>query len=263
MGDRPMRLWIVALSLLAVLTTASAVQAAERRVALVVGNAAYKHLAPLSNPPVDVRAMAGFLKILGFEVIEGTNLSRDAMTEKLVEFGKIVKDADLAVFYYSGRDVAVNGAGYLLPIDADIKSEMDVKLGAAINIALTLEQTMSPAKIKLIFLDTDRINPFTRGNLSPADGIADTSGSFEPDTLIASADTAGHVVQDDEKGAHSPFTRALIANIAAPGVEIEQAMTRVRAQVVQETNGAQLPSERSYLLGAVYLAPAIAGSFGK
>lgn len=257
-----MRLWMVVLSLLAVLMTANTAQA-ERRVALVVGNGAYKHMVPLSDPPVDAKAMAAFLRILGFEVVEGTNLGRDSMTVKLLEFGKIARGADLAVFYYSGKDIVLGGASYLLPVDADIKSEMDIKLGAAIDIALTLEQTMSPVKIKLIFLDTARFSPFAAGDDSPATTIADMKGTFGPGTLVASADTADRPVWDVQKGARSPFTRALIANIAAPGVEIEQAMTKVRAQVVQETNGTQLPSERSYLVGPVFLSPEVPGGTGR
>ena len=82
------------------------------------------------------------------------------MTEKLLDFGKKAEGADVALFFYAGHGIAVNGTNYLLPIDADLKSEMDVKLGAAINVDLTLEQTMADAKVKLVFLDACRDNPF-------------------------------------------------------------------------------------------------------
>jgi len=133
---------------------------ADRRVAFVVGNGAYKNVAQLPNPPIDAKAMASTLRNVGFEVIEGSNLSRDQMTEKLLDFGRKAQGSDIAVFYYAGHGIAVGGTNYLLPVDADIKSEMDVKLGAAINIDLTLDQTMGDAKVKLVFLDACRDNPF-------------------------------------------------------------------------------------------------------
>ena len=133
---------------------------ADKRVAFVVGNGAYKNVAQLPNPPIDAKAMAGVLRNVGFEVVEGTNLTRDKMTEKLLDFGKRAQGADVAVFFYAGHGIAISGTNYLLPVDADIKSEMDVKLGAAINIDLTLDQTMGDAKVKLVFLDACRDNPF-------------------------------------------------------------------------------------------------------
>ncbi|MGY3462938.1 putative caspase-like protein [Bradyrhizobium sp. LM3.4] len=131
-----------------------------KRVAFVVGNGAYRQVTPLPNPPIDAKAMAATLRNVGFEVIEGSNLTRDQMTAKLLDFGRKTQGSDVAVFYYAGHGIAVDGSNYLLPVDADIKSEMDVKLGAAINIDLTLDQTMSAAKVKLVFLDACRDNPF-------------------------------------------------------------------------------------------------------
>jgi uncharacterized caspase-like protein len=154
-----MRLWIFALSLAAVLTTASAASA-DQRVAFVVGNAAYKHAPMLEYPVNDAKAMAALLRSVGFKVVEGSDLTRDAMTERLLDFGKQAQGADIALFYYAGQGLAVDGTGYLLPIDADIKSEMDLKLGNAVNIDLTLDETMGEAKVKLVFLDTSRSDPF-------------------------------------------------------------------------------------------------------
>src|ERR1700688_4697117 len=136
-----MRLLIIALSVIGVLASSGAARA-EHRVAFVVGNGAYKNVTQLPNPPLDAKAMAALLRNIGFEVVEGTNLTRDTMTERLLEFGKKAQGADVAVFFYAGHGIAVDGTNYLLPVDADIKSEMDVKLGAAINIDLTLDQTM-------------------------------------------------------------------------------------------------------------------------
>ena len=159
----------------------------------------------------------------------------------------------------------MNGTNYLLPVDADLKSEMDVKLGAAINVDLTLEQTMSDAKVKLVFLDACRDNPFaarirsakaTR-SVNVQTGLAEMKSG--EGTLIAFATGPGQTALDGEAGTNSPFTRALMANIATPGVEIQQAMTKVRAQVNEETNKNQLPWGHTNLIGTVYLNPVAGG----
>src|SRR3982075_1617128 len=154
-----MRLLIIALSVICVLASSN-VAKAERRAAFVVGNGAYKNVQSLPNPAIDAKSMARVLRNVGFDVVEGTNLTRDKMTERLLEFGKKAQGADVALFFYAGHGIAINGTNYLLPVDADLKSEMDVKLGSAINIDVTLEQTMSDAKVKLVFLDACRDNQF-------------------------------------------------------------------------------------------------------
>jgi hypothetical protein len=256
-----MRTWTIFLSLICMLFAADAARA-EKRVAFVVGNGAYKNVAQLPNPPIDAKAMAAVLRNVGFEVVEGSNLTRDAMTEKLLDFGKKAQGADVAVFFYAGHGIAISGTNYLLPVDADIKSEMDVKLGAAINIDLTLDQTMSDAKVKLVFLDACRDNPFaakiksnaSTRSVSVGSGLAEMKSG--EGTLIAFATGPGQTALDGHEGANSPFTRALIDNITQPGVEIQQAMTKVRAEVNEQTNKGQLPWGHTNLIGSVYLNPA-------
>ncbi len=256
-----MRYLTVIVSLICILFAANPAKA-DRRVAFVVGNGAYKNVAQLPNPPVDAKAMAAVLRNVGFEVVEGTNLTRDTMTERLLEFGKKAQGDDVAVFFYAGHGIAISGTNYLLPVDADIKSEMDVKLGAAINIDLTLDQTMSDAKVKLVFLDACRDNPFaakiksnsSTRSVSVQSGLAEMKSG--EGTLIAFATGPGQTALDGQEGTNSPFTRALIAHITTPGVEIQQAMTEVRAQVNEETNKGQLPWGHTNLIGAVYLNPA-------
>jgi hypothetical protein len=259
-----MRFLITALSLAGMLITTAA--QADKRVAFVVGNGAYKNVQPLPNPAIDAKSIAGVLRNVGFEVVEGSNLTRDKMTERLLEFGKKAEGADVALFFYAGHGIAVNGVNYLLPVDADLKSEMDVKLGAAINVDVTLEQTMSDAKVKLVFLDACRDNPFaakirsakaTR-SVNVQTGLAEMKSG--EGTLIAFATGPGQTALDGQEGTNSPFTRALMANIASPGVEIQQAMTKVRAQVNEETNKGQLPWGHTNLIGSVYLNPAAAGA---
>jgi hypothetical protein len=259
-----MRTLTIILSIIICMVFAASAAKADKRVAFVVGNGTYKNVAALPNPAIDAKSMAGVLRNIGFDVVEGTNLTRDKMTERLLEFGKKAQGADVALFFYAGHGIAINGTNYLLPIDADIKSEMDVKLGAAINIDLTLDQTMGDAKVKLVFLDACRDNPFaakmksnsaTR-SVNVQTGLAEMKSG--EGTLIAFATGPGQTALDGQEGTNSPFTRALLANIATPGVEIQQAMTKVRAQVNEETNKGQLPWGHTNLIGTVYLNPAAA-----
>src|SRR5665213_2997507 len=256
-----MRFLLAALSIAGLLVSAT-VAKADKRVAFVVGNGAYKNVAALPNPAIDAKSIAKVLRNVGFDVVEGTNLTRDRMTERLLEFGKKAEGADVALFFYAGHGIAINGTNYLLPVDADIKSEMDVKLGSAINVDVTLDQTMADAKVKLVFLDACRDNPFagkikpnsTTRSLSVQSGLAEMKSG--EGTLIAFATGPGQTALDGEVGTNSPFTRALMANIAQPGVEIQQAMTKVRAQVNEETNRNQLPWGHTNLTGSVFLNPA-------
>jgi uncharacterized caspase-like protein len=232
---------------------------AEKRVALVIGNSAYKNLPKLENPVGDAHAMAALLRSVGFDVVEGIDLRRDTMSAKFLDFSRRAQGAGIAVFYYAGQGIAVEGVNYVLPVDADIKSVADIKLGAAINIDDALDQTMSEAKVKLVFIDAARTNPYA-GNvqadgrrISSSDGLAGMRSA--EGSLIGFATGPGQTALDGPKGGHSPFTQALLDNIAQPGVEIQQAMTKVRAQVHELTNSQQLPWGNSNLVGAVYLNP--------
>lgn len=256
-----MRICIAVLSVAMLLFSGEAALA-DKRVAFVVGNGAYVNVPALPNPPKDALTMASTLRNVGFDVVEGINLNRDKMSEKLIEFGRKAEGADIAVFYYAGHGIAVNGANYLLPVDADLKTEADVKLGAAINVDTTLQETMKDAKVKLVFLDACRDNPFAARmrsarlsrSLTIDSGLAPMNTA--EGTLIAFATSPGQTALDGDKGGDSPFTRALVANITQPGVEIQQAMTKVRAQVNEETNKGQMPWDHTDLIGSVYLNPA-------
>jgi Caspase domain/Putative peptidoglycan binding domain len=256
-----MRLLIIALSVIGILASSNAANA-DKRVAFVVGNGAYTNTAQLSNPPIDAKSMARTLRNVGFDVVEGTNLTRDQMTERLLEFGRKAQGAEIAVFFYAGHGIAISGTNYLLPVDVDIKSEMDVKLGSAINVDVTLDQTMSDAKVKLVFLDACRDNPFAARirSFAKSRAVSVQTGLAEmksgEGTLIAFATGPGQTALDGKEGTNSPFTRALLDNITKPGVEIQQAMTRVRAQVNEETSKGQLPWGHTNLIGSVYLNPA-------
>jgi uncharacterized caspase-like protein len=260
-----MRVWTVAVWLLVGIATAHVAHAAER-VALVIGNGAYKWVPKLANPPSDAHAIAALLESVGFDVVEGIDLSRDAMSARLLDFGKRAKGADIAVLYYAGQGIALDGASYVLPVDADIKSAADIKLGAAVNVDDALDQTMTDARVKLVFLDMSRTNPFVARltadrRLSVQTGLAEMKSS--EGTLFAFATGPGQSALDGPKGGHSPFTQALLEHVAQPGVEIQEAMRLVRAQVAERTNKDQLPWGHSNLLAPVYLNPKPEPSVGK
>jgi len=260
-----MRYLTVILSLICMVLTAS-VAKADKRVAFVLGNGAYKNVTALPNPPMDSKAIAGMLRNMGFDVVEGSNLTRDTMSAKLLDFSKRTQGADVAIFFYAGHGIAIDGVNYLLPVDADIKTVADVKLGAAINIDDALEQTMQGAKVKLVFLDACRDNPFAAKikqaaekasrSVSVPQGLAEMKSA--EGTLISFATGPGQTALDGPEGTHSPFTNALLAHLPEKGIEIQQVMTEVRAEVHEQTNNGQLPWGNTNLIGTVYLngAPA-------
>ena len=253
-----MRFLVIVLAAISIIGTSNAAKS-DTRVAFVVGNGAYKSVPALPNPASDAKAMAQILRNVGFDVVEGTNLTRDKMSEKLLDFSKKAQGADIALFFYAGHGIAISGTNYLLPIDADIQSIADVKLGAAINIDDALDQTMQGAKVKLVFLDACRDNPFAakiKSNSASRSvtlerGLAEMKSA--EGTLIAFATGPGKTALDGPEGAHSPFTNALLRHLTEPGVEIQQVMTEVRAEVHERTNSDQLPWGNTNLIGSVFL----------
>ena len=195
---------------------------AERRVALVMGNGLYKSAVQLPNPPADAEAMAVMLSSMGFEVVVGTNLGRDAMTDKMSRFAQLAGGADVALFFYAGHGFQLEGKNLLVPVDADIKSELDAKV-RTIEIDSVLHHTMSDAKVKLVLLDACRDNPFAKQIASTAPktrNIVVGSGLAEmrpgEGTLIAFATGPGQVALDGE-GKHSPFTARCWRTYPRPG----------------------------------------------
>ena len=190
---------------------------AEKRVALVIGNSDYQNASKLANPVNDAKAMAEMFRQAGFEVVEAkTDLGNLEFKRVAREFTAIARDADIAVMFFAGHGIEVNGTNYLLPVDAKLASDFDVE-----DEALSLDRlarALEPAKrLRLIILDACRDNPFVR---TMQRGVATrqvTSGlaKIEPatsDTLIAFAAKAGSTA-DDGRGANSPFTAALVKNL--------------------------------------------------
>ena len=226
--------------------------AQEHRVALVIGNGDYKS-APLRNPVNDARAMASALRGLGFEVLTGENLGRKAMLQKLREFRDRLGRDSIGLFYYAGHGVQVKGQNFLIPTDAAVRSEAEID-EESVNLVHLLDR-LDEAKnaINIVILDACRDNPFARSFRSAARGLAQVDAPTG--TLIAYATAPGRTAADGD-GANGVYTEEMLRVLRTPGLKVEDVLKRVRAGVVQRTNGLQTPWDASSLIGDFYfIAP--------
>lgn len=236
-------------------------QAESRKVALVIGNAAYVHAPPLTTSDNDGRTFATTLRGLGFEVLEGINVDHAGMQELIREFARALRGADVAVFYFSGHGLQADGENYLLPVDARLSGPADLD-SQVIKLNLVLSQMGREPRTNLAFLDASRESPFVRtlaaqgGPAQSAEfvrGLARVIGGLE--TLIACAAQPDTVVPD-ETGATSRFTTAVLNVIATPNLEVREAITRARQRVIDETGGQQVPWVSSSLTRTFTFVPA-------
>jgi hypothetical protein len=237
--------------------------AAEKRVALVVGNSAYQHIARLDNPKSDARLMADTLSSLGFKLIGGRaqlDLDKPALDTVVQNFGRQVQGADVALFYYAGHGVQVSGSNYLVPVRANPTREADVDF-QMVDINLVLRQMQgSGTRLNMVILDACRNNPFgARGLRASNGGLAQMRAP--EGTLISYATQPGSVAQDGSDG-HSPYTKALAATIRRAGLDIFQTFNQVGLAVKRATGGSQQPwVSSSPIDGTFYfVAPAAAAS---
>jgi hypothetical protein len=226
--------------LLSLLSAAPAL--AEKRIALVVGNSAYQNVARLDNPRNDATLMAETLSGLGFTLIGGRaqlDLDKAALDTDVQNFGQQVQGADVALFYYAGHGVQVNGSNYLVPVSANPTREADVDF-QMVDINLVLRQMQgSGTRLNMVILDACRNNPFGARSLRSADGGLAQMRAPEG-TLISYATQPGSVAQDGSDG-HSPYTKALATTIKQAGLDIFQTFNQVGLAVKRETGGSQQP----------------------
>jgi tetratricopeptide (TPR) repeat protein len=235
-----------------------------QRMALVIGNGAYDHVQPLPNPPRDARAIARSLRDIGFTVVEGIDLDRAAMQARTRDFLREASRAQVAVVYYAGHGVQIDGRNYLVPTDITLSAGGDV-VTAMVDMDQILAGLDDQVRTNILILDACRNNPFaaqattaeTGRGLAGATGLAapaslGTGATSGAGTLIAFATAPGKVALDGE-GDNSPFSAALSRHIGTPGLEVQQMLTRVRAEVVSATKNKQVPWSNSSLLGEVYL----------
>ncbi|CAM5767814.1 hypothetical protein LMIY3S_02289 [Labrys miyagiensis] len=226
---------------------------AASRAALVIGNGAYRSVTPLVNPPNDANDMALALGRIGYAVTLVKDGDLQAMNDGLRAFLRDADHADSVVVFYSGHGVQVKGRNYLIPVSAKISDELDLDTQAlSLDKLLELVDGASP-KVKVVILDSCRDNPLTRTLVRGAGtrGLAriDLDASSAKGTLIAFSTAPGSVAQDGT-GRNSPFTTALLAHMETPGLDIRQMFGQVRADVDQETQGAQTPWVNEAIIGS-------------
>ena len=235
---------VCAIALAAALLSTAA--EADRRVAFVIGNSAYRNATSLPNTINDANAVAALFRSVGFEVVTSrTDLG-------VLEFKRAVRDflitaetADIAVVYYAGHGIEVGGTNYLIPVDAKLARDYDVE-DEAVALDRIIWALQSVKRLRLILLDACRDNPFaaklqrsvglraaTKGGLAKLDDVS-------ADTLVAYAAKAGSVSYDGV-GPNSPFAAALLKHVAEPGLDIRIALGRVRDEVLKVTGGRQEP----------------------
>ena len=234
--------------------------AAQRRVALVVGNAAYA-TAPLKNPANDARAIAQSLQQLGFEVQVHTNVGQKDFNRAITTFGERLGPETVALFYYAGHGIQVRGKNYLVPVDAHIVNEAAVRSESVDVDALLEHFQTSGSTLNIVILDACRNNPFERSFRGSSGGLAQMDAP--KGTMIAYATAPGRVALDGE-GDNGLYTSALLQAIAAPGLKVEDVFKHVRVNVARSTADQQMPWESSSLTGDFYFvarpAPEPAGA---
>jgi formylglycine-generating enzyme required for sulfatase activity len=229
---------------------ASAVQRQGRRVALVVGNGAYKD-GPLKNPVNDARDMANALRVLGFEVILLENAGLAQMEQAVDQFWEGLKKGGTGLFFFAGHGMQVKGVNYLVPVDARLVAEQDVKVRCLdVNLVLgRMENAGNP--LNIILLDACRNNPFARSWRNSGQGLAKMDAPAG--TLVAYA-TAPDSVAADGEGRNGLYTSHLLRHLSTPGLKVEDVLKQVRVGVMNDTGRRQIPWESSSLTGDFYFA---------
>jgi uncharacterized caspase-like protein len=236
-----MRLMRYALLLVAVLFGSPAT--AQTRVALVIGNGAYRHVPALPNTLNDANDVAASLTRLGFAVRRLNDAGFDQMRRGLLDFGKAARNAEMAVVFFAGHGMEMGGENWLVPVDAELKNDLDTEQ-EAISLRNVVPTVSAAAKLGLVVLDACRNNPFvakmqrTAASRAVGRGLArvEPTGSV----LIAFAARDGTVAEDGTSR-NSPFTAALLRHLETPGLEINFLFRRVRDDVIADTGRRQEP----------------------
>ena len=226
---------------------------AGKRIALVIGNAAYAAVSPLTNPKNDADLMAKTLQSVGFEVTKLTDADQRAMKQAMLDFGrKLHRGVEASLFYYSGHGVQAKGENYLIPVDAAIKDEGELDLQAIDVNAFLQVMDNADSKVNIIILDACRNNPFAASTRSASRGLAMLDA---PQGTYIAFSTGINQVAEDGDGENSPYTDALAKAMVKPGVKLEDAFKEARRLVLAATDGKQLPWETTSITGDFYFVP--------
>ncbi|OTE95677.1 hypothetical protein BCS42_06965 [Crenothrix sp. D3] len=221
----------------------------EQRVALVIGNSAYQFTGALPNPVNDARDIAQVLEKLKFKVILKTDASLEVMADAIYQFGENLKGGGVGLFYYSGHGLQVKGENYLLPVDANLMREDDIKR-KAINANDVMEK-MGEGKshLNLVFMDACRNNPFPSSTRAVSRGLI---GMNAPNgTLVVFSTNPGNVAADGS-GRNGTYTKHLLEQMSQPKLEIGMMLRKVRTAVKEDTGGQQVPWENGSIEGEFF-----------
>jgi len=253
---------IVSVLVLAVLSLLSEPAFAEKRIALVIGNSGYEKVASLPNPTNDASAMSAMLKGAGFDVVDlKLDLKANEMRRALRSFADNARDADVAIVYFAGHGIEIEGVNYLIPVDAVLERDIDA-FDEAIPLDRILTVIEPVKKLRLVILDACRDSPFrkTKRNNRASRGVGRGLVRVEPDspnTMIAYAAKAGSIAIDGDSK-NSPFTAALVKYLPRPGLDLRRAFGFVRDDVLKATGNRQEPFVYGSLGGEdVALVPAV------
>lgn len=220
---------------------------AESRMALVIGNSHYTSVAALPNPANDAKAVARFLTSAGFQVLQAPDLAQADMRRTIGNFAGMVAEKGpdtVALVFYAGHGLQVDGENYLVPVDASIQREADVPLQAMRLADLMNALATVPSKTRIVILDACRNNPFSEINKTTGRGLAIVDA---PTGSLVSYSTAPGTEAQDGDGLNSPFTTALLKVAQTPNLPVEQMFKRIRLAVTESTNRQQIPWESSSL----------------
>lgn len=255
-------------TLLKLMVSASMVLAAgsafaENRIALVIGQSAYRSVPALPNPANDAKAVTQMLTDSGFEVSTAADLSQNELRQQVSAFaGKVAaKGADtVALVFYAGHGLQIDGENYLVPVDVDPKREADIPIQAVRLNDILNTLTSVPSKMRILMLDACRNNPFPELSKSAGGGLAIVDAKIGAPGTFLSFSTSPGAVAEDGSGANSPYTSALLSAGKEQGIPIEETFKRVRLAVNKATDGRQTPWDSSSLTEDFrFLGAAVAG----
>ena len=231
---------------------------AESRVALVIGQSAYQSVPALPNPTNDAKAMGELLTAAGFEVTTARDVTQNALRQAVGDFAAKIagKGPDtVALVFYAGHGVQIDGENFLMPIDVNLQREADVPLQAVrLNDVMNTLSSV-PTKLRIVILDACRNDPFDAINKTAGRGLAIFDAKANAAGSFISYATSPGAEAEDGKGSSSPYTSALVIAAREPGLAIEDAFKRVRVAVNKETEGRQIPWESSSLTSDFYFFP--------
>jgi len=249
-----------ALPVVALLLGSSPASAASERVALVVGNGAYRHTTAIERAKPDAQALAAALTSAGFEVSAAEDLDRASMERVLRDFVRKAEGAKVVLLFYAGHGLQVDGRNHLVPIDAKLNAVADLNT-ETLKLDDILESVRDASRANIVILDACRDNPLARGLAGRPDAakvgaILPGLGAFPPAGagMVIAYSSAPGAAAPYEDCSDSAFSRSLVKHITVLGLEVRQMLTRVRADVAASTRNRQLPWDSSSLLGEIYLA---------